>query len=741
VFLPELGKGAGGDKGEAGGGGGDEARSDFRTSAYFNPAVVTDARGLARVRFELPDNLTTFRLMAVAVGREDRYGFASSQFTVSKRLMARPALPRFLRAGDTLEASLVVSARDGKPGRVQVNAAFDGVTLLGPAQQSFELGANGVGEARFAIRAERVAPADFTFAVVSGNEKDSVRIRREIQSPARLETTAVYGQTEKAEAQALGDLSALRADVGGLELSLASTALVGLDTALQTLSDYPYLCTEQLSSRLLPLGPLRELASAYGKPPPATPAALMESTVAEILKRQAGDGGFLLWPSSRESQPWLSAYALWTLGEARKAGVRIPERVFESGRAYLRGYLNDSRERPEFLATAPLVLDVLGVQGAPDLGALSFVFERRAKLPVFGEAFLLHAAVASKAGASVTETLRRELEARVDLRGNQANLQRDESEPYPELFDSGTRTHALVLWALLAAEPRHVLGAPLAQGLLTARRERGWQSTQESAYALLALDAYRRAQEPTPPSFEVAVWFGKERLLSHQFAARSGPSLLEALPMARLRAVNEVSAGAAAPRSLIFDKRGDGTLFYEARLRYAPLTPPSDALERGFFVQKTLRAVQREKLSEALKQVPEVGQERFAPSDLVLTDLVVIAPAERHYVVIDDPLPAGFEAVDTQLRTTGADLDISGSYADDAEPTQDDGFSYSWYRQELRDDRALFFIDHMPAGIYHYRYLARATSLGRFVVPPTRAEEMYQPEVFGRTGARVIEVK
>jgi alpha-2-macroglobulin len=739
VFLPELGKGSGGDKGDAGGGGGDEARSDFKTSAYFNPSVVTDARGLARVQFPLPDNLTTFRLMAVAVGRDDRYGFASTQFSVSKALMARPALPRFLRAGDTLEASVVVSRRDGKPGRVQVDAGFDGVTLLGPAQQSLDLGANGVGEARFALRAERVTTASFGFAVLSGSERDSVRIRREIQSPARLETTAVYGQTEKPEAQALGDLSQLRPDVGGLELNLASTALVGLDTALETLSDYPYLCTEQLSSRLLPLGPLRELAAAYGKPPPGAPAALMESTVGEILKRQSGDGGFRLWPSSPDSQPWLSAYALWTLGEARKAGVRIPERVFESGRSYLRDYLSSAREQPDFFATAPLVLDVLGVQGEPDLGALSFVFERRPELPLFGKAFLLHAAIASKAGPALSETLRRELEARVDLRGNQASLQRDEKELYPALFDSGTRTHALVLWALIAAEPRHVLGAPLAQGLLTARRERGWQSTQESAYALLALDAYRRAQEPAPPSFAVAVWFGKERLLDHEFAAKAAPSRFESLPMARLRVGGEAAAG-AGPQALIFDKHGDGTLFYEARLRYAPLAPPTDELERGFFVQKTLRAVAREKLSEALKQVPEVGQERFAASDLVLTDLVVIAPSDRHYVVLDDPLPAGFEAVDTQLRTTGADLDISGSYADDADPKADSGFQYSWYRQELRDDRALFFIDHMPAGIYHYRYLARATALGRFVVPPTRAEEMYQPEVFGRTAARVVEV-
>jgi len=107
--------------------------------------------------------------------------------------------------------------------------------------------------------------------------------------------------------------------------------------------------------------------------------------------------------------------------------------------------------------------------------------------------------------------------------------------------------------------------------------------------------------------------------------------------------------------------------------------------------------------------------------------------------VIEEPLPAGLEAVDARLRTTSAQLDID-AHATELDPGAS-GFQSSWYRRELRDDRVLFFVDRMPPGLYHYRYLARASSLGRFVVPPTRAEEMYQPEVFGRTGASTVEVR
>jgi uncharacterized protein YfaS (alpha-2-macroglobulin family) len=134
--------------------------------------------------------------------------------------------------------------------------------------------------------------------------------------------------------------------------------------------------------------------------------------------------------------------------------------------------------------------------------------------------------------------------------------------------------------------------------------------------------------------------------------------------------------------------------------------------------------------------------------DLVLVDLSVVVPAPRRYVVIDDPLPAGLEAVDPKLSTSADWLALSGlgdSGACAGCGASDGpgyaGFGASFDRSEVRDDRVLFFADELPAGLHHYRYLARATTLGRFVLPPTRAEEMYEPEVFGRTAASEITVR
>ena len=155
-----------------------------------------------------------------------------------------------------------------------------------------------------------------------------------------------------------------------------------------------------------------------------------------------------------------------------------------------------------------------------------------------------------------------------------------------------------------------------------------------------------------------------------------------------------------------------------------------------------------EGLEEALKIVPEKGTSSFKGGDLILADVVVVTPSPRDIVVLDDPLPAGFEAVDAHLATTGARYDVDSAEAREGDGDDDDPDSRaagrssgrSSFVREIRDDRVLFFIDHLAAGMYRYRYLARATTNGSFVVPPTKVEEMYTPEVFGRTGSDLIKI-
>lgn len=273
--------------------------------------------------------------------------------------------------------------------------------------------------------------------------------------------------------------------------------------------------------------------------------------------------------------------------------------------------------------------------------------------------------------------------------------------------------------ASAAVDKAHRLATRLALGLLADRRGGVWRSTQEAAWALLALDAFRRAQPEAKADFDARVFLGGSLLTEASFRGASAPpSVALTLPISRLE------SGTGQP--LTFAVSGAGELHYEARLRFARKALPTEPQDGGFFVEKTMQAVDAAAGHRAALGGAGRSPGVFHPGDLVLCEVKVVTPTPRHYVVVDDPLPGGFEALDASLRKGGDPLSgLEGSFAS---------------RREIRDDRVLHFIDHLPAGLFRYQYLARATALGTFVLPPTRVEEMYVPETFGATAASVVQI-
>lgn len=315
-------------------------------------------------------------------------------------------------------------------------------------------------------------------------------------------------------------------------------------------------------------------------------------------------------------------------------------------------------------------------------------------------------------------TLARELEARVQIDGPLARVLSPDHDRYARLLDSPVRASALTLRALLAVDPAHPLAARLAAGLLTDRRGGAWRTTQETAWALLALDAFRLARATASARFDARVFLGQGLIGEAAFTSPTAPrSVNLTVPMARLHA-----AGGAP---LTFAVAGTGSLTYEARLSYARTELPSQPLDAGFFVQRSLRALAGVVAAPAAtaQSGPTTA---LTAGDLVQGEIEIVSASPRDFVTIEDPLPGGLEAVDLALGLGGAWL------------RRIDPGKYT--RRELGDARVLYFIDHLPAGVTRLRYLARATGIGRFIRPPLQVEEMYAPEVFGRTAADVVTI-
>jgi uncharacterized protein YfaS (alpha-2-macroglobulin family) len=295
-----------------------------------------------------------------------------------------------------------------------------------------------------------------------------------------------------------------------------------------------------------------------------------------------------------------------------------------------------------------------------------------------------------------------------------------------------------VLRALLAVDPAHPMASRLAKGLLGARKTGAWASTQESSWALVALDAYRKAQEAPRPDFDVNVFLGSARIGDESFHDRTLHDTRITLAPSRVKQLGG---------PLTFSMTGAGKLFYSAELKYEVADLPKKPIDRGLFVQKTMRSVKLEDLAQATEWIPKKTALSAQAGELVVVDLLLESAEPEEQVVVEDPLPAGLEAIDFDLATSGQVHAVNDRLRRDRKPPSDAldtlgmPFREGAYHRELKDDRVLTFIPHVLPGMYHFRYLARATSVGTYVMPPTSAACMYSPDVFGRTQSETFEVK
>lgn len=724
------------DKGEAGGGGGyedsatSEVRQDFRTTVYFKPDLVTDASGRAKADFKLPDSLTRFRVMAVAATRDDSFGKGRADFRVKKALLVKPAVPRFLRVGDRFEAGVVVHDGGGGGGKVRVAASAEGLSLKEPSVRHVELPEAGAVLVRFPFEARAEGTAEFTFKVEGGEHADAVRIKRPVHLPVVMETVATYGDTTSTSVEGIGTLDGVLGSTGGLKVRMSSTALVGMDRAVENLVRYPYGCAEQLTSRLVPMVALGEVVDTFGLDLEMDEKRLAD-TVGQLQQMQHHSGGWGYFRGAGCPYPWLSAYVLWGLHEASERGYAVDADVLERGAGFLSAVLRDQQfcvPTPWWwsevsLATKAYIVYVLAQAGRPEPSYHDYLYEHREDLPAFAKLLLAGAIHAVDGDTDQIEEILRDVLNGVKQTPSSAHLVENLGDGYLYIMRSRVRDTALALDVLLEVDPDHHLVSKMARWLMEARREDGtWGNTQNDAWALLAMTDYLRVREAEEPDFVGEVFFGEASVFSAAFEGRSLQEESGFVPMQEL-----LSAG---PGFLGFAKTGKGRMYYAASLSYARDTLPEEPIDRGFFVERRYVVLPDHDPPEPQK--PEDGGllGRMEAGQNVLVELTVVVTGRRHFVAVEDPIPAGLEVVNFRFETSS--LQSLSSFSSAYDP---------FYHSEILDDRVLLFADEIQPGIHRYRYLARATTPGTFVVAPARAHEMYQPEVFGRTGAGAFVVE
>lgn len=714
-------------------------RTNFDALAVFAPEVRTDAGGRAVVDVTVPDNLTRYRVMAVAVAGAKQFGKGESSITARMPLMVRPSAPRFLNFGDTFELPVVLQNQTDAPMDVRVAVRTLNAAITEGTGRRVRVPENDRVEIRFPAAAELPGTARFQVAAAADQWSDASEFALPVWTPATTEAFADYGEIDAGAVRRPVALpGAVFESFGGLEVTTSSTQLQELTDAFLYLVSYPFECSEQLASRVLAVAALRDVLTAFqaeGLPPPDEIAAAVERDIKKLAGMQNGDGGFGFWRRGTDSWPYLSIHVANALARAKAKGFTVPGDMLDLSLGYLRrieGHIPGwypAEVRRTLVAYALYTRRVIG----DDPGKLAE--EARALIDRAGLETLSLEAVGwslgvltgDRASKNHIARIHRHLQNRATETAATANFTTSYADGAYLILHSSRRADGIILESLIADQPASDLIPKLVRGLLAHRTRGRWGNTQENAFVLLALDRYFQVYEKVTPNFVARVWLDDRFAGEHRFKGRTTERQHIDIPM------SYVAAG-TGKHDLILQKDGKGRMYYRVGMTYAPESLRLEPADHGFAIERRYEAVDKPSDVERLKD----GTWKVKAGARVRVRVTMVAENRRYHVALVDPLPAGLEAMNPALAVTG---EVP------RDPSEQARGPYWWWmrtwyeHQNMRDERIEAFTSLLWAGVHEYSYVARATTPGRFVVPPAKAEEMYFPETFGRSASDVVVVE
>jgi len=710
-------------------------RENFVATPYFNPSVITDEKGDAVIKFTLPDNITTFLIMAVGQTKDSSFGSAEKRILATKPLLLKSSMPSFVRLYDKFKAGVVVFNGTDKEGEITVTLENKGFTLLDDKERKITIPPGQEEEVLFSFEAPQVCEGELVISALMEGYEDAILKKIPVKKPVLTETVATSGVCEDSAEEGLLLPDKVDRNIGQLEITTSSTAMVDLKGGLEYLVEYPYECLEQKLSRILPLIAAEDLINTFDLSDVKGEELriFVQEVLKDVPKYQQSSGGFALWVDGDYESPFLSVYAMYALKLAKDAGYEVDEKVMEAGKKYLKELLrfekDDSRWNYDYsegvqLTTKSFALYTLYLMGEGEASYIHTLYGKRHDMDIFGRSMLLRAMHIYGKDGEEEKVMIDELMNSIKLSPTTAHFEEREErivtdKSYRWIYRSDVRTTALLLQTLLEIDADFPDSHKVVKWLTGAQKNGRWNTTQENIFAFLALKTYFTKYEKASPDFSAEVTLDGKKIMEEFFKGRDTGVREKEIP------VSEIPVDKNLP--LVFDKQGIGRLYYTIRLKYAP-TAPRPARDEGLTVFKTIQSLEGDK----------VEGNKFKAGEVYRVTLSVVTPQERNYVVVEDPVPAGFEVVQESFATENLQiLEILGEIRQD-ESNSWWGYFNHW---EKYDDRVLLFADMLYPGEHKFTYFMRAVHYGDFDMPHTKAELMYEPEVFGYSTKEIITVE
>jgi len=726
------------------GGAGFDMRTVNKYVAYWNPSVAADKRGRAAVSFQLPDNLTGWRVFAIAVTPGDRLGLGDYKFKSSKLTELRPVLPNQLTSGDRFTAGFSVLNRSDKTRTLEVNLEARGPIDSGAAKTHQVLTLGPFKRETVWLPVSTVSDGSIRFTATASDklDKDALGQAVPVHKRVSLDVAASYGTTvESGVDEALQFPAAMMPGVGDVSVILSPSVIGNVDGAFRYIRDYPYLCWEQRLTKALMAANYTQLQAYLGKDVTWPDAKVLPQTfLNDASMFQAPNGGMDFWTSddSRVS-PYLSAATALGFNRLRSAGYAVPEEVEKRLDTYLQGLLR-SNTAPTFYSEGmvssvrAVALQALAERQKVTLPDLQRYEKYIPKMDLFGLAAYLDAAVKVKGGENLARSVAGEILSHANQSGGQFHFSERWDDGYSQMLGTPMRSNCAILNAFLdygeTPQGAALVGDVPFKLVRVITQTRGsrdhWENTQENVFCTSALVRYSALYEKDTPALKATATLAGASIGSASFNS------LQDAPVVVSRSNGNADAGTKG--TVHIAREGTGRLYYSTRLSYSLTDQAATETNAGMEIHREY-SVQRNGRWELLTSPASVRR-----GELVRVDLYLSLPAPRHFVVVDDPVPGGLEPVNRDLATASTvDADSTAfqaaggslwfKYSDWSEY----GIQlWSFYHRELLHDAARFYADYLPAGNYHLSYGAQAMAEGEFSASPAKAEEMYDPDVYGK---------
>ena len=746
-----------------GGGGGPDLslRSVFKFVSYWNPSIRVDAQGKASIEFKAPDNLTGWRVLAMAVTSNDLMGLGEVNFKVNRLTEIRPVLPNQVMEGDSFEAGFSVMNRTEEARTIEVVITAEGAVrepgnaAAGtgpPLTVTRKVTLEPFKRATVRLPLTAAGPGEIRFTVQAGDEKDRDGLKHtlpvlRLQSPV---TAASFGMNSAGEIkQPVVFPKEMRPDTGELRIAVSPTVVGGVEGAFQYMRDYPFSCWEQKITRAA-MAALYQRLKGYvdksfawsdsdGEP---------QKIVALAVEYQAPNGGMTYYvPRDEYASPFLSAYTAMVFGWLHDFGFSVPREVEERLNQYLLTFLH-KKEGSDFesagmastvRATALAALAQGGKLPREDLDRYR---HHLAEMSLFGKAMYLQALVRQQGARTQQEEVLRQMLALSDESAGTFRLSEKLDSAYQSLHVSSIRANSAALSAMLAfrsADPKEnvLRDIPVRLARFIAESRKGkahWMSTQENLFAVKALADFSRAYESTPPNVLLRVRLDADPLGEGRLSAVTDP------PLGFLYPTRPTDPGRKA--DLRIQREGAGQVYYALSLSYTSTELKREPVNAGIEVQREY-SVNRNGRWVLLQSPMDLKT-----GETVRVDLYVSLPAERYFLVVEDPVPGGLEPINKDLATAVSidEKPDASAYAENSILRRfADWRVYGrsragFYHTEVRHNVVRFYSERLAGGRYHLVYAAQAVAPGEFTVLPTSAEEMYNEDVFGKGAAAVLRV-